>query len=236
MDIKRKKRLPRAKKAAVAVAATMVISMPGNTVANILVAFGIETHEVSAVSLAVVNLFQSTDVTADVIGNNDYNLTSSLQALADVEALGPDRVGVFQFDLSDLTEELQDQVEIEASDANVSVDLTAVTMEDLPVLDEALGDITGLATGAVSDVLDTVDDLQSSIIPPELLTIEGVGELSDAVDALNNLDEAISDVLEYEAEEEVEVGENGELIVDFSSGLGDRLETAVQDVVVETLQ
>src|SRR5699024_10348145 len=125
MDIKRKKRLPRAKKAAVAVAATMVISMPVNTVANNLEAFGIETHEVSAASLAEVNLLQSTDVTADENGKNDYNLTASGQALADVEALGPDRVGVFQLDLSDLPEELQDQVEIEASDANVSVDLTA---------------------------------------------------------------------------------------------------------------
>src|SRR5699024_12637138 len=177
--------------------------------------FGIEAHEVSAASLAEVNLLQSTDVTADENGKNDYNLTASGQALADVEALGPDRVGVFQLDLSDLPEELQDQVEIEASDANVSVDLTAVTMEDLPVLDEALGDITGLATGAVSDVLDTVDDLQSSIIPPELLTIEGVGELSDAVDALNNLDEAISDVLEYEAEEEVEVNNQLTVLTNF---------------------
>src|SRR5699024_627556 len=68
------------------------------------------------------------------------------------------------------------------------------------------------------------------------VTIEGVDELSIAVDALNNLDQAISDVLQYNTSQAVTVGPNGELIVDFSDGLGQHLETAVNDVVVQTLE
>src|SRR5699024_11389629 len=80
-------------------------------------------------------------------------------SLANLELLGPDRVAVFQLDLSGLSQEVQDQIEIVASDANVSVDLTAVTMDDLPVLNNAIGGITSTATGLVADVLSTVDRL-----------------------------------------------------------------------------
>src|SRR5699024_8926871 len=178
---------------------------------------------------------QNTNVTASENGENDYNLTVDGQALANVELLGPDRVAVFQLDLSGLSQEVQDQLEIVASDANVSVDLTAVTMDDLPILNDAIGGITSTATGLVANVLEVVDDLQSSIIPSSLLTINGVSELSGALDALNNLDQAISDVLQYNASQAVTVGPNGELIVDFSDGLGKHLETAVNDVVIQTL-
>src|SRR5699024_1162458 len=125
---------------------------------------------------------------------------------------------------------------VSVSDAQVSVDLTAFNMSDLPALNNAIGGLTTLATGAVSAVLQAVDDLQNSIIPSSLLTINGVSELSGAVDALNNLDQAIADVLQYNGVEEVETGPNGELIVDFTDGVGNHLETAIQDVVVQTLQ
>src|SRR5699024_8499258 len=105
-----------------------------------------------------------------------------------------------------------------------------------PVLNNAIGGITSTATGLVGNILKAVDDLQSSIIPNSLLTIEGISELEQALAALNNVDQAISDVLQYNTTQAVTIGENGELIVDFSDGLGQHLETAVNDVVIETLE
>src|SRR5699024_10271602 len=95
---------------------------------------------------------------------------------------------------------------------------------------------TSTATGLVGNILKVVDDLQSSIIPDSLLTVEGISELEQALEALNNLDQAISDVLQYNSSQAVTIGQNGELIVDFSDGLGQHLETAVNDVVIETLE
>src|SRR5699024_1252310 len=158
------------------------------------------------------------------------------KSLAKVELLVPDRGTLFQLDLSELSQEVQDQIEIVASDANVSVDLTAVTMDDLPVLNNAIGGITSTATGLVADVLSTVDRLLDNALLRPFVTIEGVDELSGAVDALNNLDQAISDVLQYNITQAVTVGPDGELIVDFSDGLGEHLETAVNDVVIQTLE
>src|SRR5699024_8076880 len=224
------------KKTATIAATTLILSFP---VSNALSTFnvpGFETHQVSAASLAEVNLLQSTNVSATENGVNDYNLTVDGQALANVELLGPDRVAVFQLDLSGLSQEVQDQIAIVASDANVSVDLTAVTMDDLPVLNDAIGGITSTATGLVRDVLDTVDQLLDNALIRPFVEVEGVDELSVAVDALNNLDQAISDVLQYNTSQAVTVGPNGELIVDFSDGLGQHLETAVNDVVVQTLE
>src|SRR5699024_7989222 len=111
-----------------------------------------------------------------------------------------------------------------------------ITMDDLPILNDAIGGITTTATGLVADVLDTVDQLLDNALLRPFVTIEGVDELSIAVDALNNLDQAISDVLQYNTSQAVTVGPNGELIVDFSDGLGQHLETAVNDVVVQTLE
>src|SRR5699024_3999459 len=113
---------------------------------------------------------------------NDFALEVSGQSLANLELLGPDRVAVFQLDLSGLSQEVQDQIEIVASDANVSVDLTAVTMDDLRVLNGAIGGITSTATGLVADVLDTVDRLLDNVLLRPFVKIEGVDELSGAVD------------------------------------------------------
>src|SRR5699024_10569580 len=217
-------------------ATTLILSFPLTTTLNNLNVPGFENHYVSAATLAEVNLLQSTNVTATANDTNDFALEVSGQSLANLELLGPERVAVFKLDLSGLSQEVQDQIEIVASDANVSVDLTAVTMDDLPVLNNAIGGITSTATGLVEDVLKVVDDLQKSIIPDRLLTIEGISELEQALAALNNLDQAISDVLQYNASLATTVGPNGELIVDFSDGLGQHLETAVNEVVIETLE
>src|SRR5699024_9410270 len=224
------------RKTAAIAATTLIISIPLSSTLSVYNVPGFENHVVSAATLAEVNLLQSTNVTATENSVNDYNVTVDGQALANVELLGPERVAVIQLDLSGLSQEVQDQIEIVASDANVSVDLTAVTMDDLPVLNNAIGGITSTATGLVADVLSTVDRLLDNALLRPFVTIEGVDELSGAVDALNNLDQAISDVLQYNITQAVTIGENGELIVDFSDGLGQHLETAVNDVVIQTLE
>src|SRR5699024_10191637 len=83
--------------------------------------------------------------------------------------------------------------------------------------------------------LSVVDELQSSLIPNEFLTIEGIEELQGAVDALNNLDEATADVLEYNDQVETVVHEDGTVTVDFSDGIGNHIDSAVNDIVIEAL-
>src|SRR5699024_8755702 len=236
LNIHNKRRKGYIRKTAAVAATTLILSFPLTTALNNLNVPGFENHYVSAATLAEVSLRQSTNVTATANDTNDFALEVSGQSLANLELLGPDRVAVFQLDLSGLSQEVQDQIEIVASDANVSVDLTAVTMDDLPVLNNAIGGITSTATGLVADVLSTVDRLLDNALLRPFVTIEGVDELSGAVDALNNLDQAISDVLQYNITQAVTVGPDGELIVDFSDGLGEHLETAVNDVVVHTLE
>src|SRR5699024_8739791 len=153
------------KKTAAIAATTLILTFPLSTTLSTFNVPGFEMNYVSAATLAEVNLLQSTNVTATANDTNDFALEVSGQSLANLELLGPDRVAVFQLDLSGLSQEVQDQIEIVASDANVSVDLTAVTMDDLPILNDAIGGITSTATGLVANVLEVVDDLQSSIIP-----------------------------------------------------------------------
>lgn len=96
--------------------------------------------------------------------------------------------------------------------------------------------LTNTVGTTVASVLDLVNQLDKSVIPNSLITIKGIEELSTAVDALNNIDKALANLLAYDEDVSVTVGENGELVADFTAGLGNHLESAVNDVVVQTLQ
>src|SRR5699024_5859921 len=98
------------RKTAAIAATTLIISIPLSSTLSVYNVPGFENHVVSAATLAEVNLLQSTNVTATENGVNDYNLTVDGQALANVELLGPERVAVFQLDLSGLSQEVFDLV------------------------------------------------------------------------------------------------------------------------------
>src|SRR5699024_8418739 len=135
LNIQNKRRKGFVKKTATIAATTLLLTMPINSTIGKLGIPGVQTQEVSAATIGEVNLLQSANVTALENAVNDYSLSVSGQALANVEVLGPDRIAVFQLDFSSLPQEIQDQVEIvSVSNAQVSVDLTAFNMSDLPAL------------------------------------------------------------------------------------------------------
>jgi hypothetical protein len=68
------------------------------------------------------------------------------------------------------------------------------------------------------------------------LNINGVGELGQALDAVNNLPDAIAEILEVTIEDApITEGPKGEIVVDFSDGLAQHLNAAINDVVLQTV-
>ena len=100
LNIHNKRRKGYIRKTAAVAATTLILSFPLTTALNNLNVPGFENHYVSAATLAEVNLLQSTNVTATANDTNDFALEVSGQSLANLELLGPDRVAVFQLDLS----------------------------------------------------------------------------------------------------------------------------------------
>src|SRR5699024_9618867 len=150
------------------------------------------------------------------------------QGLASAELVNTETSAVFY--ASDLAGKMAPN-----GQAEVSVQILPITMGDLGNLDDVIGGVTSTLNETVGEVLSVVDELQSSLIPNEFLTIEGIEELQGAVDALNNLDEATADVLEYNDQVETVVHEDGTVTVDFSDGIGNHIDSAVNDIVIEAL-
>ncbi|MCM3111907.1 Ig-like domain-containing protein [Lederbergia lenta] len=195
---------------------------------------GLSINSVQAATLADVNLLTNTTVSATLGnfgGTDPYSLSLGLtgQGVADAGVLAPEKVAVFY------APELAGKMTA-VGPADVRVEILPITMDDLGTLNETLNGVTTVLTGTVTEVLSVVDQLQSSLIPNELLTINGISELESAVDALNNIDDALTDLLAYEDTIETTIAEDGSITVDFSDGLGNHLETAINEVVVTLLE
>src|SRR5699024_780134 len=133
-----------------------------------------------------------------------YNLNLSLSGsgLADVELINTDRVAAFSIP------ELAGQM-TSNGEAYYTVDLTAVNMDDLPILNNTVSGITGTLTTTVDAVLQLVVDLNNSIIPNELITIRGIEDLQGSLNALNNLDQALAEVLQHSGTAPVIINADG---------------------------
>ncbi|WP_371863294.1 adhesive domain-containing protein, partial [Oceanobacillus sojae] len=186
-------------------------------------------------SLAEVRLLTDINIDANLTDSEDpnyYNLNLGLTGtgLADVELISPDRTVVFY------APDLAGQLEHSGGTASVSVDILPITMGDLPALDGALEGLQGTLTGLVTGLISGINDALPALIPPSLVEINGLDELNAAIDNLNNLNDALADVLAYSDDVEYTVdNENGTIAVTFSDGLGNHLETAVVDVVQSAL-
>jgi hypothetical protein len=191
-----------------------------------------ERNSVEAATLTEVGILTNTSVNADlsnVNGTGPYNLNLTLTGtgVGDVGLVNPDTVAVFH--APDLAGDLS------ADTANVRVEILPVTMEDLPALGTLINDLTGTLTGAVSDIVGLVDDLLGAV-PDGVLEINGLEELQNSVNALTNLEGAVTDLLVYEDTVTPTVNnENGTITVDFSDGIDNHLDTAVEDVVLQLL-
>src|SRR5699024_9612907 len=102
--------------------------------------------------LTNVSINSSVDVEQPAEGT-PYNVGLSLSgsSLADVELIDTNRVVAFSIP------ELAGQMTA-TGPADVSVDLTLVNLDDLPILGNAIGGITGTLTTTVNGVLDLVDE------------------------------------------------------------------------------
>ncbi|SFM47022.1 hypothetical protein SAMN04487943_12024, partial [Gracilibacillus orientalis] len=187
--------------------------------------------EVQAASLAEVQLLSDVDVTAALTENaDDYTLDLGLTGTGvNAELIGPERTVVFH------AEELAGILTADEQ-ADVSVEILPLTMADLPLLNDAIGGVTGTLTDLTTAVVEEIDTFVSDGPLDGLVEVNGVAELNTAIDNLNNLDSALADLLDYEDQVTATVNEDGSIVVNFGDGLGNHLETAVQDVVNATIQ
>lgn len=220
-------------------------SLPG-----MLLGSGNSDNVAHAESLAHVNLLKNVKVEADltnVEGKDPYNLHLKLtgSGLADVELLNPSNTVAFY------AEELASTGKWKPNGtATVNAKLTLLALEDIPGLANTVSGLTSTLLGSVTDILDTLgvtlDGLARELIGEKgVINIVGkesllgtVTNLTQGLDELlsKNLIEALNGLTITKKDVKVEVGSHGEIIVNFTDGLGERLEGIVKDVVVELVK
>lgn len=186
--------------------------------------------EVQLLTDIVIDATLTPNETAPLEGT-PYSLNLNLNGtgLADVELVNPDRTVVFY--APDLAGELVNS----GQTATVQVDILPLTMDDLPVLNTALEGLQGGLTGLVTGLLTGIDAALPALIPPSLVEVKGLDELNAAINNLNNLNTALANVLSYTDNVEYTINDDGTIVVDFSDGLANHLETAVIDIVQAAL-
>lgn len=177
-------------------------------------------------SLAEVQLLSNVNVDATLTDSEDpnfYNLALNLSGNATgVQVIDPEKNIIFYAD------ELAGKLSPNGT-ATVQVDLLPLNLEqDFPGVYNLVGTVTeGLSS--------TVQQLVNLVNANPLWTVNGLEDLTASLDVINNLNVALQDLTSYTDEVEVTVGPNGELVVNISNGLGQYLETAIQDLVVQAL-
>lgn len=191
-----------------------------------------------AESLADINLLRNVTVDADlgnVEGTGPYTLNLKLTGtgVADVELVNPDKTVIFY------AQELASTGKWHpAGKAHVRAELLPITLDQIPALIDLIDGLTGTLNETVKILIDAVDQLNRDVIGPLLpiIEIQGISELNKAISALENLGQALVDLTVFEGDVDVVVGEHGELIINFTDALGQRLATTVNDVVVKLLK
>lgn len=179
-------------------------------------------------SFTEVQLLTDVAITSDLNEPDEgerYNLNLNLTGtgIADVELVNPDRTVVFH------APDLAGQLVHSGGTANVQVDILPINLqENLPTLYNLINPLTNTLT-------TTIQTLLTVIAANPLATVNGIDELTASLDALNNLDDALDDVLSYSDNVEYIIGDNGTVVVSFTDGLGNHLNTAVQNIVLQLL-
>ncbi|PWU67330.1 adhesive domain-containing protein, partial [Gracilibacillus dipsosauri] len=232
LDKRTKQRRMSTKKMMVASAAAVLIFSTGPaTSSGILGKITNSSIEVQAASLGEVQLLTDVNITANLTENTDtYTLDLNLTGtgLADVELVSPDRVAVFY------SPELADLLTVNAP-ANISVEILPITLSDLPVVEGTIGELTSTLNTTVGELVSAVDTILDNPLTAPLINVNGLEELETALEALNNVDNALADLLQYNDSVPVQVNPDGSIVVNFGDGLGNHLETAVQDVIIQLL-
>lgn len=185
-------------------------------------------------SLVDVDLLRNVNVDAQ-LGNvapaGPYSLKLDLsgQGVADVLLVNPEKTAVFYS--KDLVGKWTPN-----GKATVHSELLPVSLNLLPTVTGTLDEVTNSLNGVYIGLINAVDGIvNDNGLTDDVIQIQGLDKLSNALYALNNLDQATTDLLVYDDQIEVKIGENGEAYVNFNDGLGTHLETAVNDVVLKLL-
>lgn len=185
-------------------------------------------------SLAEVQLLTDVSIEADLnkpVDGEQYTMSLNLQGIgaAEVKLVNPDRIVVFH------APDLAGQLVNNDGTTSVKIDILPITMADLPALDTALEGLTGTLDGLVTGLGTDIRDALPLGISPSLVEVNGLDELNAAIDNLSNLNTALDDVLSYTDDVTYTVNRDGTIVVNFSDGLGNHLETAVTDIVQSAL-
>lgn len=200
--------------------------------------FASENNVAHAESLADINLLRNVTVDADlgnVEGTGPYTLNLKLTGtgVADVELINPDKTVIFY------AKELASTGKWHpAGKAHVRAELLPITLDQIPALINLINDLTKTLNQTVGTLVGAVKEVNDTLLKPLLpiIDIQGLQELENAISALENLGQALVDLTVYEGDVDVVVGEHGEIIINFTDALGQRLATTVNDVVVKLLQ
>jgi clumping factor A len=184
-------------------------------------------------SLADINLLRDVDMGAVLkAGDEEYTLDLTLtgKGLLDVEVLNPEKSAVFYN--PDVAKKWNPN-----GKADVTVEMLPISLADIPAVVDLVNGVLGTVGNLVNTLTGIVDGVigGNSALVPGVITIKNLDKLGTAIDALNNLDDALIDLTDYNAEVDVIKGPNGEIIVNFSDGLGTRLETLIDQVVRKLL-
>ena len=211
------------------IAANLMVGPVGSYISNTgEVSFLPQENVAEAASLAEVQLLTDVNVDATLnepVAGEPYNLNLNLNGtgLADVELVSPERTVVFH------APDIAGEMVHSGGTASVQVDILPINLqEDLPTLYGLINPLTNTLTTSVSTIT-------SLLAANPLVTLNGIDELNASLDALNNLDVALQDLSSYTDNVEYTVGPDGEVVVSFSDGLGNHLDTAVNDVVLQLL-
>ncbi|WP_407371330.1 putative Ig domain-containing protein [Carnobacterium sp.] len=193
---------------------------------------GFTEESASAATLAEVGILEDIDIDAalgNLEGPGPYELDLDLTGtgLANIDLVSPQTVALFN--LPSLAGNIAT-----AGPADVRVELLPVTLDDLPALGTLVSNLTGTLDTAVSGIVGTLDTIVE-LLPADVLEVNGLEELQNAVAALNNVDAALADLLVYEDQVGAVINPDGSISVDFTSGLDKYLDTAVDRVVTELL-
>ena len=186
-------------------------------------------QSVEAATLAEVRLLENVDVDATL--NEDetsLNLILTGNGIADVELLKPEKTTVFY--APDLAGQMT-----ENGPATVQVEILPITLPEDSVLGGLVGELTELVTRLVGEIVVTVAELLNNPLTGILINVQGLDEVEDALDNLNNLNTALSDLATYVGQEDVVIDERGYITVEFSEGLGSHLDGLVNNLLVDTL-
>ncbi|EKN64988.1 Ig-like domain-containing protein [Schinkia azotoformans] len=191
-------------------------------------------HVEAADTLVEVKVLTDVNVNATLNpGTGDhYELglnMSSGDGLLDVKLVGADGVAIFY------APDLAGKLSVEEK-ANVRVELLPVTMNDLPTLNNLVGQLTSELNGLVNKLVGGIESILNNPLTGWLLNVQGLTKLTTSLTALNNLNKSLEDLTAYNGQADVQVLDNGLLIVDFGEGLGNHLNTVVNDVVIELLE